>query len=314
MFLIGLVVFTIQLALIVALLVQRTGRRRVEQILIANDTALRTSYEQNRDLAGRLITAQEAERTRIARDLHDGVCQELASVSVDVSYLRQKGGHVQSLEVQETLVCLQSRLEGTAETLRLLSHGLHPSVLQHIGLVAALQSHCAEVERQHHIHVTFFADDEVEPASWPPALALFRIAQEALRNAARHARARHATVSLARSNGHLTLTVADDGEGFDALAARQNGGLGLASIEERARLVQGQATIRSQPGQGTTVDVRVALGVLDYSHGLEPEGEGLSSPPWQTCPTITTEEPACAVQPSCSLTITSSSPTALSES
>jgi signal transduction histidine kinase len=265
----GLVVFTIQLALIVGLLAQRNRRRSAEQVAAANDAALRASYDRNRDLVGRLITAQEAERSRIARDLHDGVCQELASASVDVSYLRQKGGHIQAPDAQQTLVSLQSRMAGAAETLRLLSHGLHPSVLQHIGLVAALQSQCAEVERQYHVQVTFFADDEVEPTSWPTALALFRIAQEALRNTARHAHARHAAVSLARSDGHLTLTVADDGEGFDALSVRQNGGLGLASIEERARLVQGHATIRSQPGKGTTVDVRILLDVRDDSRGLE---------------------------------------------
>jgi signal transduction histidine kinase len=151
-----------------------------------------------------------------------------------------------------------------AENLRLLSHGLHPSVLQHIGLVAALQAHCAEVERQHHLLVRFFAEGEVEPSSRLVALSLFRITQEALRNAVRHGHARHAAVSLARDGMDLKLAVADDGEGFDLAAARQNGGLGLMSIEERARLVKGQVTVSSRMGDGTTVDVRVPMGVTDY--------------------------------------------------
>ena len=140
--------------------------------------------------------AVEVERTRIARDLHDGVCQDVAAVSVDLSYLRQHGGDVQSRAVQEMLLSVERRTASVAENLRLLSHGLHPTVLQHIGLVAALQAHGVEVERQNQVQVTFFAEGDVEPASRLVALSLFRIAQEALRNAARHGHARNATVSL----------------------------------------------------------------------------------------------------------------------
>ncbi len=174
-------------------------------------------------------------------------------------------------EVQELLLALERRTAGVAETLRLLSHGLHPSVLQHIGLVAALQAHCAEVERQHDVQVKFFSDGEVEPASRLVALSLFRIAQEALQNTARHARARHATMSLARTTRELSLTVTDDGEGFDVTANRRNDGLGLVSIEERARLVQGQVTVRSQRGNGTTITVRVPAQVVDSTHGRDKE-------------------------------------------
>ncbi len=267
----GLLLVGAQLALIIGLLVQLIRRRTAERVVAGKEADLQASYDQNRDLAGRLLTAQEVERTRIARDLHDGVCQELASASVDVSYLRQRAGHIQSPEMQETLVSLQGRIASMAETLRLLSHGLHPSVLHHIGLVAALQAQCVEVERQHRVQVGFFAEGDVEPASALVALSLFRIAQEALRNTAKHGHARRATVFVARGDSDLTLAVTDDGRGFDPVTARTDDGLGLVSIEERARLVQGKVTIRSQPGRGTTIEVRVPLAVVDRAE--EPESK-----------------------------------------
>jgi signal transduction histidine kinase len=111
------------------------------------------------------------------------------------------------------------------------------------------------MERQHHIQVRFFTVGEVEPASPVLTLSLFRIAQEALSNAARHGQAGHVTVSLTRDGDDLTLSVTDDGMGFDVARARQNGGLGLVSIEERARLMKGLVTIRS----------RLAFCLLPYS-------------------------------------------------
>ena len=246
--------------------------------IVRDVTESKRAHELNRDLAGRLINSQEAERSRIAQDLHDGVCQDLAAVSVDVSYLRQHGGNIQSREAQDALLSLQRRTEELAEGIRLLSHGLHPSVLHHIGLVAALQAHCAEVERQHHVQLTFSADGDVEPANQQVALPLFRMAQEALRNTVRHGRAVHASVALARSDTDLTLTVRDDGVGFDPAAARQSGKLGLVSIEERARLIKGRAFVHSQSGHGTTISVQIPVEVVDQTEtsadkslgGLEP--------------------------------------------
>ena len=241
------------------------GQDRVLSI-VREVTDSKRANEVNRDLAGRLITSQEAERSRIARDLHDGVCQEVASVTVDLSYLRQRSSDMQSRDVQEILRSLEQRAATITETLRVLSHGLHPTVLHHIGLVAALQAHCAEVERQHRLPVSFLADGQVEPASRRVALSLFRIAQEALRNTTRYGHARHATVTLSRDNGDLALVVADDGDGFDVVGARRAGGLGLVSIEERARMVEGKATIHSRPGRGTTIEVRVPIAVADRVH------------------------------------------------
>jgi signal transduction histidine kinase len=225
--------------------------------IVRDITDWKRILERNRDLAGRLIASQEDERTRIARDLHDGISQDVAAIAVEVCRLRQHRGDIQSRGAQELLGSLQQRTADVAESLRLLSHGLHPTVLQHIGLVAAVEAHCAEIERQQRVLVTLSAESDVEPASQAVALSLFRITQEALRNAVRHGHARHAIVSLRTVDSDLRLTVTDDGAGFDVLAARRNGGLGLSSIEERARLVHGHVTIRSRQGHGTSIDVRV---------------------------------------------------------
>jgi signal transduction histidine kinase len=253
----ALVLILVQAGLIAALLMQRRQRHAAEQIVRSSESALRKSHARVRDLAGQLITAQEAERTRIARDLHDDACQEVARVAVDISHLRQLKGQIQDVDVQQTLTAVQRRTAGVAEQLRLVSHDLHPTVLQHLGLVAALQAHCAEFERSHKITVTFSAPADGEPADTAVSLGLFRIAQESLRNASRHGLATRARVSLARGDGSLTLIVADDGRGFDVSAARGNAGLGLVSIEERARLLKGRAVVRSRPNEGTSVEVTV---------------------------------------------------------
>jgi signal transduction histidine kinase len=212
----------------------------------------------NHELAGRLIAAQEEERARIARDLHDGMCQELASVTVDVSYLRMRGGDIASPDVQAMLSGIQRRAASIAESIRLLSHDLHPSGLQYLGLVSALQSRCSEVERQHNMRISFHSNGEVEPSDPLMALSLYRIAQEALQNATIHGRATHAGIALVRDGDRLVMSITDNGVGFDVANARRNGGLGLVSIEERARLVRGQAVVRSRPGQ-TVVEVFVPL-------------------------------------------------------
>jgi signal transduction histidine kinase len=258
----GVALLLAQLALLTAMIVQLNRRRAAEQAATSHATAMQRTMQRNQELARRLITAQDAERTRIARDLHDGVCQEVASVSAELAYLRQRARSLSNEEAQQTLLAMQTRTAGVAETLRLLSHDLHPSVLQHIGLDAALRSHCAAVERQHAMKVTFSAPPSLEPTGAETATALFRIAQEALRNAALHGHAQHAKVAIERAGDVLIMSIVDDGIGFDVHHARSGGGLGLLSIEERARLARGQALISSRPGR-TAVEVFVPLDARD---------------------------------------------------
>jgi signal transduction histidine kinase len=254
----------------------RVGHDRVLSI-VRDVTDAKRALALNQRLTGQLITAQENERARIALDLHDGVCQEVASVTVDVSYVRQRGSRAYSPETQEILLAVERRAAGVAETLRRLSHDLHPSVLQHVGLPAAMRAHCDELGRRHQLTITVSADDDCHPPHRVTALSLFRIVQEALHNAVEHGRARRAAVSLSRTADRLTLTVTDDGSGFDVAASRARGGLGLVSVEERARLARGCVRIRSEPGRGTTIEVDVPfdLEAGPSSPSTETESDGL---------------------------------------
>jgi signal transduction histidine kinase len=236
--------------------------------IVREMTMMKRALALDRELAGRLIAAQEEERARIARDLHDGVCQEMASVAVDVSYLRRRSGEMAEPEVQSMLGAIQNRAAAIAESLRLLSHDLHPSLLHHLGLVSAVQAHCAEVERLYQMRVNFRATGEVDPTDPLTALSLFRIVQESLQNAATHGRAKQAHVELLRDDHLLLLVITDNGQGFDISSARQRGGLGLVSIEERARLSRGQATFRSRPGR-SVVEVFVPFD-LNGEHATAP--------------------------------------------
>jgi signal transduction histidine kinase len=251
-----IVVIVAQLLLIAGLLTQRARRRRAEAMVRASEATLRTSYERIRHLAGRLINAQEAARASIARDLHDDVCQRLASVSIGVSNLKSSSGRIQAPQTQEALSELEHETLDMLEAVRRLSHDLHPASLRLLGLVPALHAHCLEVQKRHDVLVGFSTAAEIGRLNPEVALCLFRIAQECLRNGIEHGGARQFRVSLARTGEHVELTVTDDGRGFDVEAARRAGtGLGLVSIEERARVVGGDVHIASGR-QGTTIRVR----------------------------------------------------------
>jgi signal transduction histidine kinase len=219
---------------------------------------LRRSNAQIQSLAGRLITAQEAERAHIARELHDDISQQLAALSIAFSGLKRRLPS-QAAEAQQEVVHLQQQTIALSEAIRHLSHELHPGVLQHARLVAALQEDCAKFGGQQGIDVTFHADAGLEELPADVALCLYRVAQEALRNMVQHAGACQAEVALTRSDDILELRIADDGQGFDLTAARRRGGLGLISIDERVRLVQGGVHIVTEPRRGTELRVRVPL-------------------------------------------------------
>jgi signal transduction histidine kinase len=237
-------------------------RKQAEEALRASQDALRRSNAQIQDLAGRLITAQEAERSCIARELHDDVNQELAALSISLSGLKRRLPS-EAAEAQQEVIRLQQQTIALSKTIRHLSHELHPGALQHAGLVAALRGDCTTFGSQHGIDVTFHADADLEGIPADVALCLYRVAQEALRNMVRHAGARRAEVALTRSDDVLELRVADDGQGFDLTEARRHGGLGLISIDERVRLVQGGLQIVTEPRRGTELRVRVPLRVCE---------------------------------------------------
>ena len=256
------IVVVVQLLLIAGLLTQRASRRRAEATVLAREATLRTSYQRIRTLAGRLINAQEVARAGFARDLHDGMSQELAGVSMLVNALKSSSGHIQDVPTQQALSRLQEETRGILERVHRLSHELHPANLRLLGLAATLQAHCNEVARLHGVQVNVTTDGDLRDVHTETAVSLFRIAQESLQNGVEHGGARQFTVSLTRSAEHVELTVTDDGRGFDLEAVRRDGrGLGLVSIEERAHAVGGDVQIVTGPGAGTTIRVRCPVAI-----------------------------------------------------
>jgi signal transduction histidine kinase len=257
----ALVLTLLQTTLIAGLLVQRGRRRRIEAALREHQATLQASNQQISDLFGRLIAAQETERTRIARDLHDDVSQHIAALSIMISSLKRRlRGRPDDADVVSELATMQRSAIALAEQIRHVSHDLHPASLQHSGLVAALRESCGEFEKLQAVAVTYRADPDIGLVDVEVALCLYRVAQEVLRNVAKHAGARQVGVELVRTADRIELTITDDGKGFDLVGTRvNNAGLGLVSIDERVRLLGGRVRIDTQPQGGTQVQVRIPL-------------------------------------------------------
>jgi signal transduction histidine kinase/ABC-type uncharacterized transport system substrate-binding protein len=221
--------------------------------------AARDSELQIRDLAGRVLTAQEEERSRIARDLHDDVNQELAAVSIALSSLGGRLPPGTTSDVGDELAELDTRIATLSESIRHLSHELHPGMLQHVGLVAALRGYCRRFAREQGLAVTFHADGDLGSAPPDVGLCFYRVVQEGLGNVAKHAGAREARVTLEARGRDISLSIVDDGSGFDPGEARSGRGLGLLSLDERVRLVGGRLTVDTQPLRGTELRIVVPL-------------------------------------------------------
>ena len=247
-----------QAVLIAALLVQRKRRRRAEETVRRRETALRMSYVRIRRLAGRLIDAQEQARAEIARELHDDVGQRLVGCFMDVGTLRRASGSIQDVRSQMTFARFEEQASTVLRGIRRLAHDLHPASLRLLGLAPALEAHCAEIEQRHGVSV--LVTPALDGAALRPdvALCLFRIAQEALRNAVVHGRAQSVRVLVTWTPQHVELLVDDDGCGFDIDRARRGSrGLGLVSMEERAHAAGGELHVETRPGVGATIRVRI---------------------------------------------------------
>jgi PAS domain S-box-containing protein len=235
-----------------------TERRRMEEELRRKEAELRDSRTQLRALAARLLTSQEDERNRIARELHDDLNQKLAFLAVDAERLEQRLSESPDV-VRNRLRALHSRVVDLSEDVRRMAHQLHPTVLDDLGLEPALRSYCAEFSGLAGIPVKFAC--QVQSESLPPevALCLYRVTQEGLRNIAKHSRAPSATVTLAGTADAIQLSVTDSGIGFDPGEVKGKGRLGIVSMEERVRLVGGSIMIESAPEKGTRIKVDVPL-------------------------------------------------------
>jgi signal transduction histidine kinase len=228
-------------------------RRQAEARLLESQEKLRQNYKRTRDLAGWLIQAQEEERRRIARDLHDDISQQIALMAIRLDAL-ECAAPGQPAAVHDQLSDLKRKTEEIALGVRDVARQLHSTTLQHLGLVKALQGLCRTFSQQHQITVNLDAEP-IEGLSDHVSLCLFRVAQEALNNAVNHGHATQITVSLAREAGGLRLRIKDAGTGFEPAATPE--GLGLVSMQERLRLVGGKLVIQSSPGEGALVEAVV---------------------------------------------------------
>ena len=207
--------------------------------------------------AGRLIQAHDDERIRVARRLHDEVSQQLAGLSIAMSGLKRSPQT--SRDTRAELTALQQMTIAIAETIRQLSNELHPTTLQHVGLIMALSTLCRDYAARMACAVTL---NSKEAGDIPPdaALCLYRAAEEGLRNVQAHARASRVAVEVSRTAAALTMTISDDGCGFDTRGARQRG-LGLMIVAERVQSLGGWLRVEARPEGGTRVRVTLPADV-----------------------------------------------------
>ncbi len=243
---------TAQETLAVAFLTDISKRRADEQAIGKQKDDLRL-------LAGRMMTAQDDERRRIARDLHDDLSQKLAYLAMDIGKMVAK---TQSEGTVNDLRQIQARAMDAAESVRQISHQLHPSILDDIGLEAALEQYCEEFQERSGI-VTHFSSSGV-PDSLPKDVAssVYHIFQECLRNVSKHAKTEEVSVTLDVIGGYLRLAVKDEGIGLPEIQLKTGSSIGLIGMKERALLVNGTLTIRSESGEGTEVTVAVPIVAL----------------------------------------------------
>jgi PAS domain S-box-containing protein len=224
-------------------------------LILAEDITRRKQMEEAlSDLSRKLIESQEQERARIGRELHDDVNQRLAMLGVELEQLQENPSEVQS-RVQE----LRRQTTELSNDVQALSHDLHSSKLEYLGVVAGIKSWCKEFAERQRVEIDFNSD-VCSALPFEIGLSLFRVLQEALHNATKHSGVKRIEVQLREDSGEIHLIVRDSGKGFDVEAALQDKGLGLTSMRERVRLVNGTISIDSKPMGGTTIHVRVPFG------------------------------------------------------
>ncbi len=254
----GIAVLLAQTLLVIGLLVQRRRKKVAEVWLQEKERVLLQSQNELRELTGRLISAQEEERSRLARELHDDMAQRLAVLSIETGKLEQQLMNSPG-PIKEKLNEMKNQVVKISRDVHNLARQLHPSILDDLGLVRAIESECTAFSRREGTNIIFSHDNISNIAGKDVSLTLYRIVQEGLRNISKHACANHISVSLKGFDQGILLSIRDDGIGFDLAEARVLPGLGLSSLRERVRLVDGELSIQSQPGEGTVITVRAPL-------------------------------------------------------
>ena len=233
-------------------------RAKAEAALRESEAALKGSEQALRQLAVMLIAAQEEERRRLARELHDDTSQTLAALALELASLQRKAAGADD-GVQTGLRRVESSVHDLAEGIHDMSRLLHPSILDDLGLDAAIRAECERVSEREGFPVVCEAIDLPEDLPKDCALTFYRITQEALHNIAKHSGTEHAQVLLQGEDDRVTLEIEDAGKGFDPASARAGSGLGLISMSERVRLLGGVLKVDSKPGEGARIRVEVPI-------------------------------------------------------
>jgi PAS domain S-box-containing protein len=234
-------------------------RKPLCMVGVVFDVTERKLADQERiELSGRLINAQERERTRLARELHDDFSQRLALLTLELENVAEMI-EVSPKAANARVAELRNAVTSIEEDIRSLSHRLHSSTLESLGLVVSVRSFCADVAKQHGIQIDFVEKDI--PKSMPPdiALCLFRIVQEGLRNVSKHSRASRAEVRLEADSKAISLGLSDNGVGFEFSQSLASIGIGIRSMKERTWMLGGRFEVVSQPTQGTQITVFIPL-------------------------------------------------------
>ena len=241
-------------------------RREVEGALRTHETALEESQVALRRgqadlqrLTAQLMTAQEQERRRISRELHDDVNQRLALLAMDLRALEQ-GSPTNGQGLRTGLRSVMTRTNQLSDDIRRLAYQFHPSILDDLGLAAALQQLAGDFESRTGIRTILVCEDHLEDIPEEAASCLYRVVQEAFANTAKHARTSRVEIELTADGSRLELTVQDHGCGFDPQRlTRRPSGMGLLNMQERVRAVAGTFTLHTAPGQGTCIRVTTPL-------------------------------------------------------
>ncbi len=233
------------------------GAREIEERLVSD---LAVSRDEIRALAASLMKAQDEERRRISRDLHDHICHQLASLAIDIGDLAVSP--VPSETARAQIEALRNRVLKASQDAHQIAYQMRISVIDDLGLVASLNDLCRQFSEQHpDIALNFENGGLPDSLRSEVASCFFRVAEESLRNITRHSRAKIVSVRLGFKEGSAMLAIQDDGAGFDPKAVKGTGRLGLISMEERARSVKGKLTITTQPGRGTQIALQVPMPV-----------------------------------------------------
>jgi signal transduction histidine kinase len=254
----AVVLIMVETGLINFLLINRAQRRRAERELQRAHQALLKSQEEFRNLAGKLLSVQESERRRLAREMHDDLTQRLAVLAIDIGKIERDFQDTKD-PVVGNLQSIRERLVSLSGDIHAISRQLHPSILEDLGLVDAIKSECSSFTRREGITVDYHNEGVPPRIPADVAICIYRIVQEGLRNVAKHSGATQLQISLIGKDDSIHLTIKDQGAGFDLKEDEKKLGLGLVSMQERVRLIQGNISIESQPGKGTVINVRASL-------------------------------------------------------